>query len=118
MTETAGYFAPVLIYVFIFILNAVLPGRNVTGYVTKPGSAEKLKYHLNGIWVFFIVVTTWWWLGYKNIISWDWFYMSRWQSLTGAVIFGLLFSIAIVLPNRPVKKSFFADLYLGRLENA
>jgi len=118
MTETAGYFAPVLIYALIFILNAVLPGRNVTGYITKPGSAEKLQYHLNGIWVFFIVVTTWWWLDYKHIISWDWLYTHRWQSLTGAIIFGLLFSIAIVLPNKPVKKSFLADLYSGRLQNA
>jgi hypothetical protein len=65
-----------------------------------------LKYHLNGIWVFFTVVAVWWWLGYKHIISWDWLYTHRWQSLTGAIIFGLLFSIAIVLPNKPVKKIF------------
>ncbi len=117
MERIAGFFAPFFIYALIFILTITLPGRWVTGYVTKAGSTQKLRYRLNGLLVFIIMVAVWFVLGYKNVLMWDWLYMHRWQSLTGAVIFGLLFSLAIVLPNTPVKKSFLADFYFGRLEN-
>ena len=117
MEKAAGFLAPVVIYALIFILSVALPGRWVTGYVTKANSSQKLRYRLNGLLVFFIMVAIWFVLGYKDILPWDWLYVHRWQSLTGAVVFGLLFSLAIVLPNAPVKRSFLADLYLGRQEN-
>ena len=117
MEQTAGFFAPVLIYAIIFILVIVLPGRWVTGYVTRTNSSQKLRYRLNGLLVFFIMVAIWFVLGYENILPLDWLYVHRWQSLTGAVVFGFLFSLVIVLPNAHVKKSFLSDLYLGRLEN-
>jgi hypothetical protein len=47
MDRLLGFLAPVLIYAFIFVLNAVVPGRWVTGYATKPNSTEKLRYRLN-----------------------------------------------------------------------
>ncbi|MBL0308387.1 MAG: DUF1295 domain-containing protein [Bacteroidetes bacterium] len=115
--QIAGFMAPVLVYALIFILNALLPGRWVTGYVTKPGTEEKLKYHLNGIIVLFTVVAVWFLLGYLKLMPWDWLYLYRWEGLTGAVIFGLIFSFAFVLPNAPVKRSFLADFFLGRLKN-
>ncbi len=115
--EQTGFFAPLLIYALIFILAIAQPGRWVTGYVTKSNSSQKLRYRLNGLPVFFIMVAIWLLLGYKNIVRWDWLYLHRWQSLTGAAIFGLIFSLAIVLLNTPVKKSFLADLYFGRLDN-
>jgi len=37
--------------------------------------------------------------------------------LSGAAVLGLIFSFAIVLPYPPVKKSFLADFFLGRLDN-
>ena len=117
MEQALAFLAPVLIYAIIFILNAVLPGRWVTGYVTKQNSTEKLRYRLNGIVVLFTVVLIWFLLGYKEIMPWDWLYNYRWQGLIGAIVFGLIFSLAIVLPNAAVKKSFLADFYLGRLEN-
>jgi delta14-sterol reductase len=100
-----GFLAPTFIYLIIFILNAILPGRWVTGYVTKTNTNEKLKYRLNGIPVLF------------TIVAWDWLYQYRWFGLAGACTFGIIFTLILVLPNAPVKKSFFADLYLGRLEN-
>jgi Delta14-sterol reductase len=117
MEQIAGFLAPVLIYALIFILAILLPGRWVTGYVTQTNSSQKLRYRLNGLPVFFIMVAIWCAVGYENILPWDWLYLHRWQSFTGAAIFGLIFSLAIVMPNAPVKKSFLADLYLGRLEN-
>ena len=117
MNSVLGFCAPVLVYVYIFILNAVLPGRWVDGYVTKEGSGEKLKYRLNGLLVLITVVLTWAALCYSGMIPWDWFYQYRWEGLCGAIVFGLIFSFVVVLPHPPVKKFFLADFYLGRALN-
>ena len=117
MEKVLGFFAPILVYLFIFILNAILPGRWVIGYAVKTNSSEKLKYRLNGLLVLFVVVACWLLLCYFNFLSWDWFYQYRWYSLSGAISFGIIFSLIIVLPYPAVKKSFLADFFLGRLEN-
>ncbi|MBK9104325.1 MAG: ergosterol biosynthesis protein [Saprospiraceae bacterium] len=117
MNSVLGFLAPVLVYAYIFMLNAILPGRWVTGYVTRTGSSDKLKYRLNGLLTLIIVVITWGVLGYSGIMPWDWFYTNRWYGLAGAIVFGLIFSTVIVLSQPPVRKSFFADFYLGRAEN-
>jgi protein-S-isoprenylcysteine O-methyltransferase Ste14 len=117
MEKLAGFFSPVLVYTFIFILNSILPGRWVTGYVTKTGSDEKLRYRLNGLLVLFIVVISWVLLCYSGVVDWNWLYIYRWYSLAGAVTFGLLFSIALVVPNPAVKKYFLVDFFFGRLDN-
>ena len=112
-----GFLTPFAIFIILFILNAILPGRWVTGYVTKVNSAEKLRYHLNGIQVFIMALITWFLLGYWNIVPFEWLYDYRWYGLAGACITGLIFSFMVVLPYPPVKKSFLADLFLGRIEN-
>ena len=117
MEQLLGFLAPMLVYGLIFILNALMPGRWVTGYATRTGTDEKLRYRLNGIIVLLTVVALWAALCYYGLIPWDCFYTYRWEGLAGAVVFGLVFSFALVLPHAPVKKSFFADFYLGRLEN-
>lgn len=117
MEQVAGFLAPVLVYLYIFILNYAMPGRWVIGYVTKTGTTEKLRYRLNGLPVLFTVVATWVALCYFGLLPWDWFYTYRWFGLGGAVTFGLIFSLVLVLPNPAVKNSFLADFYLGRLEN-
>jgi len=117
MEKVLGFLAPILVYLFIFILNAVLPGRWVVGYAVKANSSEKLKYRLNGLLVLFVVVACWLLLCNFNFLRWDWFYQYRWYSLSGAVSFGIIFSLIIVLPYPAVKKSFLADFFLGRLEN-
>ncbi|MEO8760652.1 MAG: ergosterol biosynthesis protein [Bacteroidia bacterium] len=117
MDKIIGFLTPAIVYSLIFILNALLPGRWVIGYVTKTGTNEKLKYRLNGLLVLFTVVVCWFLLCHYNFLDWDYLYNIRWYALAGAVAFGLIFSFAIVLPYPSVKKSFFADFYLGRLEN-
>lgn len=112
-----GFFTPTLVYLVIFGLNAALPGRWVTGYVTRPGSTDKLRYRLNGLLVLLVMVGAWAGLCYGGVIAWDDLYLVRWSALAGAVIFGLVFSFVLVLPAAPVKSNFFADFYLGRLEN-
>ncbi len=117
MDKISGFFAPVLIYALIFLLNAILPGKWVTGYVTRAGSNEKLNYHLNGFYVFVIMVLMWCLLGHYGIVPYDWLYTHRWYGVAGACIFGMIFSLAVVLPYHPVRKSFLADLFFGRVEN-
>jgi protein-S-isoprenylcysteine O-methyltransferase Ste14 len=117
MEKVAGFFVPIVVYLFIFVLNAVMPGRWVTGYATRPGSTEKLRYRLNGLLVLFTVVITWVLLCHFGLLDWDWLYQYRWYGLAGAVSFGLVFSLVIVMPYAKVKNSFLADFYLGRLEN-
>jgi len=117
MENILGFLAPGIVYACIFVLNAIVPGRWVIGYVTKTGTDEKLKYRLNGLLVLFITLATWAGLCYTGILPWDWFYTVRWAALFGAIFFGLVFSFALVIPFPKVKSSFFADFYLGRLEN-
>ncbi len=117
MEKILGFLTPTLLYALIFILNAVVPGRWVIGYATKPDSDEKLKYHLNGIFVLFIVILIWFLACYFKFIPWDWLYTYRWYGLAGAITFGILFTLIIVLQYPAVKKSLLADIYLGRLEN-
>ncbi|TYA59014.1 DUF1295 domain-containing protein [Formosa maritima] len=112
-----GFFTPWIIYALITLLHYYLPGRWITGYVTHSETGELLKYRLNGRLVLFVTVLIWFLLGYGNIVPLDWLYEIKWSSLAGAFVFGLVFSMWIVLPYPSTGKSFLADLFLGRLEN-
>jgi delta14-sterol reductase len=117
MEKALGFLAPFIIAILIFVLNFLLPGRWVTGYIPRPDSTEKMKYHLNGIYVFFILLITWLVLGYLKILPYNWLYTYRWYGLAGACLLGILFSLSVVIPFTPVRKSFFADLFFGRIGN-
>ncbi|MBN2633684.1 MAG: DUF1295 domain-containing protein, partial [Bacteroidales bacterium] len=116
MDKVAAFFSPLIIYIFIFILHALLPARRVTGYVNRPGTSEKLTYRLNGLSVLAIILLVWGLLCFNGVIPWDWLWQYRWYTLGGAVLTGLIFSLAIVLPFPPVRRSFLSDFYFGRLE--
>lgn len=117
MEYILGFFSPIIIYAYIFVLNALLPGRWVTGYATKEGSDEKLRYRLNGFLVLIVTVATWVGLCYYGLMPWEWLYEMRWYGLAGAITFGLVFSFAVVLPHPKVKNNFLADFFLGRALN-
>ena len=117
MDKALGFLTPVIISFIIYILNATLPGRWVNGYITKPGSPEKMIYHLNGILVFIVTVLLWFLAGYFKIVPYDWLYSYRWYGLAGACTAGIIFSLAVVIPYKPVRKYFLPDLFFGRAEN-
>jgi delta14-sterol reductase len=117
MDKLIGFLSPVIVYLFIFILNTLLPGRWVVGYVTGERSGEKLRYRLNGLLVLITVIVGWGLLCSLGKIPWDWFYEYRWYGLAGAVTFGLIFSFAVVMPYPAVRSSFLADFFLGRSAN-
>lgn len=117
MEQILGFFAPIIVYLYITILNAIVPGRWVIGYVTKTGTDEKLKYRLNGLLVLIISVSTWAGFCASDFLAWDWFYTVRWSALFGAISFGIIFSLLLVLPFPKVRNNFLADFFFGRLEN-
>jgi delta14-sterol reductase len=63
------------------------------------------------------VIALWALLCDRGFLPWDFFYTHRWQAAAGACALGIAFTFAIVLGAAPVRPSFLADLYLGRLEN-
>jgi protein-S-isoprenylcysteine O-methyltransferase Ste14 len=76
-----------------------------------------MRYRLNVITVFFILLLIWFLSGYFNIIPFDYLYNYRWYGLAGAFTLGTIFTMIVVLPYPPVRKSFLADVFLGRIEN-
>ncbi len=117
MTPLLGFFSPLILYAVITVLHYFLPGSRVTGYVRNSKTGEVLNYRLNGILVLFFSIVLWFLLGYLGWVPYDWLYEIRWYGLAGAFTFGLLFSLFIVLPYPATGRSWFADLYFGRLEN-
>ena len=112
-----GFISPWIIYLLITILHRALPGRLVTGYVKDAATGQLLNYRLNGRSVLLSMVLLWFVLGYLNWVDFDWLYKVRWQGLAGACVFGLVFSLWIVMRSPGSGDSFIADFYLGRLEN-
>ncbi|HVN59154.1 MAG TPA: hypothetical protein VMT63_12720 [Bacteroidales bacterium] len=112
-----GLLTPVTVYIVVLVLNLILPGKWVKGYISHPGTEEKLNYHLNGFLVFLVTIAAYFIACFLHALPWDWFFRFRWYSAAGACIIGLIASFAVVLPYPRVRNSFFADLYLGRIEN-
>lgn len=115
--QILGFFTPWIIYALITLLHYFLPGKWVTGYVRHATTGKLLSYRLNGRLVLLSTVILWFAAGYFELVAYDWLYEIRWLSLAGAVFFGLVFSLSIVLPYASTGKSLLADIFLGRLEN-
>jgi delta14-sterol reductase len=111
----AWLLVPAVLTAVIVLLHRVLPARDVEGYVTGP-DGQRLRYRLNGLLVFLVVVAAWAGACWSGALAWSAFFVHRWALVTGACLFGLLFTLAIVLP-APKVKSLGADLFLGRLAN-
>jgi len=111
-----GVLALLAVYIATFVLYAVLPGRWVTGYV-RDASGAPLRYHLDGLLVFVVVIGGYVALAATGVIAWDIFYVHRVEMVATAIVVGLVFTFAIVLPAAPTGKPLAADLFLGRLAN-
>ena len=107
---------PAVISGGIFALHAVLPAREVEGYV-RDASGAPLRYRLNGPLVFAVSVAIWVGLCRAGWLAWDAFYVHRWEMGAGACVLGILFTLAVVLPAPRVPGwSLGQELYLGRVE--
>ena len=116
-TMILGFLTPFIAYAGITLLHLILPARKVKGYVKHETTGELLNYRINGIFVLLTSVLIWFLLGFFDIVAYDWLYQVRWESLTGAVVIGLVFSFVIVLKVPSTGKSFLADFWFGRIIN-
>ena len=111
----AGFFTPLAVFVVFFVLQLVLPGRWVPGYVINPETGEPRKYRLNGILVFVIAVVVW--AFELTGMPRDWFYRSSIYAVVGGTVFAVIFTvIAVYSQPRGKKSSFVGDLWLGRAQ--
>ncbi len=111
-----GLLYVLVIYAVVLGLHLVVPGHWVDGYVIDPKTNKPLRYHLNGLRVFFLTIAAWAALCWFGVLPWDAFYVHRWEMFASACGLGLVFSAALVFP-APKVKNVFADFYLGRLDN-
>jgi delta14-sterol reductase len=112
-----GFLLPILLYAIVLGLHLILPGRWTDGYVKDEATFAPLRYRLNGLRVLVVVLALWALACARGLLPWDLFYRERWPMAAGACIFGLSFTLAVVLPAPRVRRSLLADLYLGRLAN-
>jgi delta14-sterol reductase len=112
----SGMAAPVVAYLVITALHLALPARHVDGYV-RDATGAKLRYRLNGLWVFVATVALWAASCAAGVLPWDFLYTHRWPSFAGAFLLGLLFTAVVVLREPSTGKSLPADLFFGRAEN-
>ena len=111
----AGFFTPLAIFGVFFVLQLVLPGRWVPGYVINPETGEPRKYRLNGILVFVIAVIVW--AFELTGMPREWFYRSSIYAVVGGTVFAAIFTVIAVYSQPRTKQSnFIGDLWLGRAQ--
>ena len=111
----AGFFTPLAIFVVFFVLQLVLPGRWVPGYVINPETGEPRKYRLNGILVFVVAVVVW--AFELTGMPRDWFYRSSLYAVAGGTVFAAIFTvIAVYSQPRGKNSNLIGDLWLGRAQ--
>lgn len=114
--DFAGFFAPWLLCAWVLLLHLILPARDIEGYVSGP-DGELLRYRINGMAVFVVSIGAWFVAAKLGWAPLDWLYHHRWAGLVGAVVLGLVFTFAVVLPAPATERGLMADLFLGRLKN-
>ena len=113
--KLAGFFTPLAIFIVFFLLQVILPGMRVPGYVRDQETGEPRKYRLNGMLVFVIAVLVW--AFEATGMPRDWFYRTTMYSLAGGTLFSLIFTlIAVYSQPRKEKRNPIADLWVGRAQ--
>ena len=113
--KLAGFFTPLAIFIVFFLLQVILPGMRVPGYVRDQETGEPREYRLNGILVFVIAVLVW--AFEATGMPRDWFYRTTMYALAGGTLFSLIFTlIAVYSQPRKEKRNPIADLWVGRAQ--
>ncbi len=90
----AGFLTPLAIFAVFFVVQLVLPGRRVPGYVVDPETGEPRPYRLNGLLVFVIMVAVW--ALELTGMPRDWFYRSSIYAVAGGTVVAAIFSLLAV----------------------
>ena len=98
-----------------FVVQLVLPGRWVPGYVINPETGKPRNYRLNGLLVFLIVLIVW--ALELTGLPLDWFYRSSVYAVAGGTVFAIIFTLIAVFtqPEGKVKNRFLA-WWFGRAQ--
>lgn len=107
---------PLAAFLFVFALNALVPGRWVDGYVKDPSTGRPLRYRLNGLLILLLCVIGWFFACRAGLLEWTALYDHRWELVVSACVTGLIASAVIVFTAKPVTSNVLADFYLGRIE--
>ena len=113
--KIAGLFTPLAIFAAFAVVQLILPGRWVPGYVINPETGEPRRYRLNGILVFVIAVLVW---GFELTgLDRDWFYRTSLYAVAGGTAFAALFT-AIAVHSQPKVdgRNPVVDFCMGRVQ--
>lgn len=113
-----GLITPLATYVVITLLHIIIPVKRIKGYVKNEMTGEVMNYRINGKFVLLASILIWFLLGYFDVVPYVWLYETRWLGLIGAVVIGLVYSFYIVLKHPSTGRSFFADLWFGRVKDS
>ena len=110
-----GLFTPLIVYVVFFLVQLILPGRKVPGYVINPETGKPRNYRLNGMLVFLVMLIVW--AFELTGLPRDWFYRSSIYAVAGGTVFAIIFTIIATFtqPEGKVKSRFLAWWY-GRAQ--
>ena len=110
-----GFVTPLIVYAMFFLVQLLLPGRWVPGYVINPETGEPRNYRLNGMLVFLLVLVVW--ALELTGLPRDWFYRSSVYSVAGGTIFAIILTLIATFtqPEGKVKNRFLA-WWFGRAQ--
>ncbi|WP_420626498.1 ergosterol biosynthesis protein [Candidatus Poriferisodalis sp.] len=110
-----GFLTPLFVFAAFFVLQMVLPGRHVPGYVVDRETGLPCSYRLNGLLVF-VVAQVLWWFELTGMPR-DWFYRSSLYAVVGGTVLALILTLIAVFSQPPgeVKNKFLA-CWFGRAQ--
>ena len=110
-----AFFTPLIIFAAFFVVQLILPGRRVPGYVKDPETGEPRNYRLNGLLVFVIAQLVW--AFELTGMPRDWFYRSSIWAVIGGTVFTTIFAVWTVFsqPKGEIENPWLA-LWEGRAQ--
>ena len=110
-----GFLTPLFVFIAFFVVQLILPGRRVPGYVVDSETGEPRSYRLNGILVFAVAMIVW--VFEIGGLPRDWFYRSSAYAVAGGTVLAIIMtSIAVFSqPEGKVKNPFLA-WWFGRAQ--
>ena len=110
----AGFLTPVAICAAFFVVQLILPGKRVPGYVADAETGEPRSYRLNGLLVFVLAELVW--VLELTGMPRDWFYRSTAYQVAGGTVLCLIFALLVVFGGARSKvERPLAALWEGRV---
>jgi len=111
----AGFCTPLIVFALFFLVQLILPGVRVPGYVINPETGEPRGYRLNGLLVFAVALIVW--AAELTGMPRDWFYRSSIYAVVGGTVFTTIFTVLAVFsqPQGKVRNPLLA-MWFGRVQ--